>query len=155
MDALQRLLISANRLSSLPAAWASLDTLLRLHAYSNTGMIGSVPTSYTGLTSLSQFYIYNNALNRTNTLYAVISTGLSSWLQGVTTKHYHGQADITSPLVGSGTIPALITGVISYQLSVNENSYAVNTGGTAMSIIFTGGQNCTGLSTATTITQNT
>ncbi len=90
-------------------------------------MIGTIPVSYTGLTSLSQFYIYNNALNRTTTGYAVISTGLSSWLQGVTTKHYHGQADITAPLLsGTGTIPALVTGAISYSLAINENSYPVN-----------------------------
>lgn len=110
MDALQRVLLNANFLTTLPALRSQLTTLQWLHAYNNTGMVGPVPISFSALTSLTQFYVYNNALNRTNTGYAYIDPSLTSWYNGITTKHVHGQSDITAPILsGDVALPALVT----------------------------------------------
>lgn len=88
--------------------------------------------------------------------HATIPTALSSWyasMGGV--KLRNNQGDITAPLITSTEdLLLIITGDFNYEVTVVENSFAVNSAGSGMSVILSGSPICANLSTSIEITGN-
>jgi len=125
-------------------------------------LIGVVPGSFTSLFAINPaskvFKINNNNLNRRKdpNHFANLSSALESWFSTLnSTSSRNAQGDITVPIItGTGSITGDMNNGFTYNLGINENSYAVNNALVGMSTTFTGSTLCSSL-TSTKVTTNT
>lgn len=149
LTALEYLYIYNNQIDELSEEIGSLTSLRFLYAYGNQ-MTGTVPASFSALTLLNRFYIQNNYLNRDENHNAVISASLNTrFTRPGMVSNIYGQQDKTAPVLsGTGTVPLIVAFFFTQQLTVQENSYAVNTNGVGMRVGFTGDAICNNLNSS-------
>lgn len=94
---------------------------------------GAVPTSLTTTPMTYRFLIDSNYFNRDSLHQAFMSGSLLTWYTNLSAqKTRNNQGDVIAPVIaGSGTL-GVTTGPVSYQLIVQENSYAIAHTGSAV-----------------------
>lgn len=113
-------------------------------------MRGTIPTSFTTLTNLNRFYIQENYLDRDNNHNALIPDSVNArFTRGGMVSHIYGQKDSTAPVISmTGTVPLIVAFFFNQQLTISENSYAINGSGVGMSVGFTGDSICANLNSS-------
>jgi cysteine-rich repeat protein len=156
LKALNALILWTNQLQwSIPQELGNA-TWLQFLDLRNNNFVGTVPNSFTQLvgivwTTNKWFYIDGNALNRNiwPNHEAILSSSIEIWYNSLTNKWRLSQRDITPPVISwTGTVPLTIptSWVITYAITVNENSYPVNNLGQGMQSVFWPAGTCSSLS---------
>jgi cysteine-rich repeat protein len=152
MTSMTGLIINDNSFQGdIPELIAQMTNLQMLNI-ANNEFVGPLPDDFVNLTALSTMRIQGNNIDRDANHDAVIPSALQSWYNALAVKAIYGQWDITKPILTStGTIPQIVMGSIQFPVDIDENSYAINTSGTWMSISFAGSLNCATLSSPSKI----
>lgn len=102
-----------------------------------------MPNSFASLSNLDNFTIDGNNLDRlvNPTHFAELSPTVLAWFNALVGTHtLNNQNDVTPPVISAtGTIPLAVTGAFPYSITIQENSYAVNSLGSGMAVVFSGG----------------
>ena len=114
---------------------------------------GALPASWASLTNLTNFQIQNNNLDRDADHNAFVSSALTAWYAAIASVNSSNQSDLEAPVIsGTGTLWD-VPDPFTYEVTIQENSYAVNNTSQGMQVQFSGASNCQSLQ-STRVTEN-